>query len=174
MEPEEEARLAIDEQLAAAGWVLQDTGSLHISAALGVAVREFPLLSGYGKADYLLYAGGKALGVVEAKPVGHTLTGVEWQSHGYVEGLPQDVPAYRRPLPFHYEATGEVTQFTNRLGPTPRATGHLCGCGIVCLKDDGLIAVVLQGAHQCRSHTGQSLGSATRTPWRASWAVRTG
>ena len=51
---------------------------MNISAGLGVAVREFPLTT--GEADYLLYADAKAIGVVEAKPEGHTLTGVETQS----------------------------------------------------------------------------------------------
>jgi type I restriction enzyme R subunit len=35
-----------------------------------VAVREFPLRT--GSADYLLYADGKAIGVVEAKLEGET------------------------------------------------------------------------------------------------------
>ncbi len=71
MRPEEEARIKIDELLAACGWEIQDYKSMNISAARGVAVREYPLLSGHGFADYLLYADGKAVGVVEAKPVGH-------------------------------------------------------------------------------------------------------
>ena len=121
MKPEDEARQEIDELLTACGWDVQDCKALNISAAYGVAVREFPLLSGYGFADYLLYANGKAVGVVEAKPVGHTLTGVEWQSQGYVEGLPLEVPSHRRPLPFHYESTGVETRFTSRLDPEPRS-----------------------------------------------------
>ena len=51
---------------------------MHITAGPGVAIREFRLKS--GSADYLLYADGLAIGVVEAKPEGHTLTGVETQS----------------------------------------------------------------------------------------------
>ncbi|MEN6336779.1 MAG: DEAD/DEAH box helicase family protein [Phycisphaerales bacterium] len=121
MKPEDEARQTIDELLTACGWEVQDCKVLNLSAARGVAVREYPLLSGYGFADYLLYADGKAVGVVEAKPVGSTLTGVEWQSQGYVEGLPPEVPAHRRPLPFHYESTGEITQFTSRVDPEPRS-----------------------------------------------------
>ena len=57
---------------------------MNISAGLGVAVREFPLKSGH--ADYLLYADAKAIGVIEAKPEGHTLTGVETQSGKYTDG----------------------------------------------------------------------------------------
>ena len=63
---------------------------MNLSAGLGIAVREFPLST--GPADYLLYVDGKATGVIEAKPEGHTLTGVETQSSRYVEGLPADVP----------------------------------------------------------------------------------
>ena len=88
---------------------------MNISAGPGVAVREFPLKTGF--ADYLLYANGKAIGVVEAKPEGHTLTGVEIQSSKYTLGLPEGVPVYRKPLPFAYESTGAVTQFSNSLEP---------------------------------------------------------
>lgn len=73
--PEEKARQEIDRQLAACGWTVQDHKSMNLSAGSGLAVREFPLET--GPVDYLLYAGGKVIGVVEAKPVGHTLTGVE-------------------------------------------------------------------------------------------------
>ena len=82
--------------------MVQDCNALNLSAARGVAVREFPLLPGCGFADYLLYADGKAVGVVEAKREGHSLTGVERQSMGYAHGLPPDVPAVCRPLPFHF------------------------------------------------------------------------
>jgi type I restriction enzyme R subunit len=119
MKPEDEARLEIDEQLAAAGWVVQDLQQMHISAATGIAVREFPLATGH--ADYLLYVDGKALGAVEAKSKGHTLAGVEVQSLKYLDGLAEDIPVYARPLPFHYESTGVETQFTNRLDPDPRS-----------------------------------------------------
>ena len=93
---------------------------MNIYAGLGVAVREFPL--GDGEADYLLYADGKVIGVVEAKPEDHgTLAGVEGQSVKYVTSLPNGVPAHALPVPFHYETTGTVTQFTSLLDPTPRS-----------------------------------------------------
>ncbi len=119
MKPEDEARLEIDEKLAASGWVVQDLKDMHISAARGVAVREFPLATGH--ADYLLYVDGSAVGAVEAKPQGHTLAGVEVQSLKYLDGLDEDVPVHVHPLPFHYESTGVETQFTNRLDPDPRS-----------------------------------------------------
>ena len=39
----------------------------NIHAAKGVAIREFPLESGYGFADDLFYLDGKAAGIIEAK-----------------------------------------------------------------------------------------------------------
>lgn len=125
--PEQQAREKIDEQLEACGWVVQDFTSMNIHAGPGVAVREFPLKwregaeIKSGSADYLLYADGWATGVVEAKPAGHTLEGVVVQSKRYTEGLDERVPARYRPLPFAYESTGEVTQFTNGLDPHPRS-----------------------------------------------------
>ncbi|MGE5610364.1 MAG: DEAD/DEAH box helicase family protein [Bacillota bacterium] len=117
--PEQKARRKIDRLLEQCGWVVQDYGEMSISAGAGVAVREFPLETGF--ADYLLYADGKAIGVVEAKPEGHTLTGVETQSGKYVAGFPAGLPSWRMPLPFAYESTGTVTQFTSALDPDPRS-----------------------------------------------------
>lgn len=111
MTPEQKARQQIDRQLEQAGWIVQDYRQMNITAGLGVAVREFLLTT--GDADYMLYADAKAIGVVEAKPKGHTLTGVETQSGKYLDGLPAGLPHHRLPLPFAYESTGEVTQFTN-------------------------------------------------------------
>jgi len=76
--PERQARQNIDRQLDQCGWIVQDRDDTNISAGLGVAIREFPLTT--GSVDYMLYADGKAIGVVEAKGEGHTLTGVEIQS----------------------------------------------------------------------------------------------
>ena len=103
------------------GWAVQDRAALNPYAARGVAVREFPLRHGHGAADYLLYLDGRAAGVVEAKPTGYTLTGVEAQSGKYGAGLPDNLPAYVRPLPFLYEITGVETRFTNGLDPQPRS-----------------------------------------------------
>lgn len=52
MTPEEKARLVIDEKLRQSGWVIQDMKKLNLSAALGVAVREFPTST--GEVDYAL------------------------------------------------------------------------------------------------------------------------
>ena len=121
MTSEQEARVNIDRLLEQAGWSVQNSDSINLYASSGVAVREFPLKSGHGTADYLLYVNQKAAGVVEAKPEGSTLTGVEVQSEKYSTGLPDNLPAHQRPLPFLYESTGSETQFTNRLDPEPRS-----------------------------------------------------
>ena len=76
---------------------------------------------GFGFADYLLYIDGKAAGVIEAKPVGTTLTGVEVQSGKYTQGLPAGLPRWHNPLPFSYQSTGVETRFTNGLDPEPRS-----------------------------------------------------
>ncbi len=100
---------------------MQDVAALNVHAGRGVAVREVPLLHGHGTADYLLYVDGGAAGVVEAKPEGRTLTGVEAQSAKYGTGLPDDLPRYIQPLPFLYESTGAETRFTNGLDLQPRS-----------------------------------------------------
>ncbi|MET7768069.1 hypothetical protein [Nocardia sp. NPDC005366] len=85
---EQRARALIDAQLAAAGWAVQDRRELNLFAAQGVAVREVTMTRGHGRADYLLYMDKKAVGVIEAKPMGTPLSGVEWQSAMYADGLP--------------------------------------------------------------------------------------
>lgn len=120
---EQEARQQIDALLAACGWRVQDASAANIHAACGVAIREFPLAQGFGFADYLLYVDGRACGVIEAKKVGITLTGVEVQSAKYTQGLPGGLPRWCHPLPFCYESTGVETRFTNGLDPEPRSRG---------------------------------------------------
>ncbi|MGE3152322.1 MAG: DEAD/DEAH box helicase family protein [Nitrospiraceae bacterium] len=119
--PEDKARHTIDRILHQAGWIVQDHRSAHLHAGRGVALRNVPLTSGHGFADYLLYVDGKAAGVIEAKKEGVTLTGVEVQAAKYSEGLPFTLPAYTRPLPFLYQSTGIETRFTNGLDPEPRS-----------------------------------------------------
>jgi type I restriction enzyme R subunit len=117
--PEDKAREQIDAMLSTSGWVVQDRAEMNVWAGQGVAVREFPLVT--GEADYLLFVGGKAVGALEAKKVGHTLKGVEVQSGKYAQGLPHGLNPPVTPLPFLYESTGVETQFTNLLDPYPRS-----------------------------------------------------
>lgn len=93
----------------------------NVAAARGVAIREFPLKSGYGEADYLLYLDGVPAGVVEAKKEGTTLSGYETQTEKYSVGLPDELKPYRKPLPFGYQSTGVETKFTNLLEPDARS-----------------------------------------------------
>jgi type I restriction enzyme, R subunit len=88
MKPEDKARQRIDQLFTQAGWLVQDYGAHNIAAGPGVAVREFPLTTGF--ADYLLYADAKVIGVAEAKKEGSTLR----------EGLPN--PIFTRGTPPAY------------------------------------------------------------------------
>ncbi len=119
MLPEQSARQTIDAMLTDAGWVIQSRNDLNLSAGRGVAVREFHLKTGY--ADYLLIVDRKAIGAIEAKAAGTTLSGIEAQSEKYSTGLIEPPQAWRKPLPFLYESTGVETYVTNGLDPDPRS-----------------------------------------------------
>lgn len=123
---EQRARELIDRQLEAAGWAVQDRGTLNLFVPQrGIAVREAIMKPGHGRVDYLLYVDKAVVGVIEAKSMGTPLSGVEWQSAMYATGLPDDVrrkaldPEGR--LPFVFEASGTETHFTNGFDPEPRA-----------------------------------------------------
>jgi type I restriction enzyme, R subunit len=118
---EARARINIDRQLVAAGWLVQYADRANLGAGQGVAVREFVLEKGHGRVDYLLFLDGEPTGVIEAKPEGTTLTEVEHQSGKYIDGLPSwmNPPVY--PLPFIYESTGAETHFTNGYDPDARS-----------------------------------------------------
>src|ERR1700680_1026162 len=115
--PEARARENIDRLLIDAGWVIHSRDEGNVMAGRGIAIREFPMKPGFGEADYMLYVDGQAGGVVEAKKEGSTLTGFEIQTAKYSEGLPDSLPAPKRPLPFCYQSTGIETRFTNLLEP---------------------------------------------------------
>ena len=88
---EQRARVLIDRQLTDAGWCVQSRNELNLFAGQGVAIREVIMAAGHGRADYLLYVDQRAVGAIEAKPEGTTLSGVEWQSAMYAEGLPPEI-----------------------------------------------------------------------------------
>lgn len=117
--PEERARQNIDRMLARAGWNVQDVDDVDLTVAKGVAIREFPLASGF--ADYMLFVDGRAVGVVEAKKEGTPLSGVDTQSQKYLEGLPSYVQRVQTPLPFAYESTGVETVFRDVRDPDYRS-----------------------------------------------------
>jgi type I restriction enzyme R subunit len=117
--PEQLAREKIDGLLLSAGWVLQNNTDFNRNAAEGVAVREFSLPN--GPCDYLLFVGGKAAGVIEAKRAGLTLRGVAEQSAKYVLKLPDHLARWSDRLSFHYESTGEETFFRDTRDPQARS-----------------------------------------------------
>ncbi len=122
--PEQEARLQVDQQLEAAGWAVQDVKNINLLAQLGVAVREFPTAT--GPADYMLFADGKAIGIVEAKKVGETLSAVHAQAARYGSSDAKHIQRWTEPLSFTYETTGVETLFTDERDPTPRARRVFC------------------------------------------------
>lgn len=120
MTPEAQARQVIDERLRAAGWQVQDCRQLNLGAALGIAVREYPTDS--GPADYVLFVNREAVGVIEAKrdDAGEQLVVTESQTERYATSRLK-WRANSQPLPFLFEATGEITRFTDGRDPAPRS-----------------------------------------------------
>ena len=86
MTPERRARQQIDVQLVACGWVVQDYRAIDFTIGRGVALREVPLTT--EPCDYLLLVDRKPVGVVEAKKLGTTLSGVAEQTARYARSLP--------------------------------------------------------------------------------------
>ena len=120
MTPEAQARQQIDAMLIASGWVVQDFKAVDFSAGRGIALREVPLKT--GPCDYLLLVDRKALGVVEAKKEGTTLSVIAEQSTRYATSLPDFLAAgLTGPLPFLYESTGVETFFRDERDPDPRS-----------------------------------------------------
>ena len=91
------------------GWHVQNHAGYDTSAALGVAVREYPLKFDQ-RADYLLFINGTAVGVIEAKPEGTTLSGALQQAERYRASLPDNLRRHPR-FPFSYASTGVETYF---------------------------------------------------------------
>ena len=101
MKPEDKVREKIDDILKQVGFVIQDREEFNRNASLGVAVREF-VMSDESKADYLLFIGGKACGVIEAKKEGISLSGIELQAKHYASHIPKKLRIWQNPLPFIY------------------------------------------------------------------------
>jgi type I restriction enzyme R subunit len=97
MTPEQKARKDIDRLLSLAGWTVQSRDKINLGASLGVAVREYPTNS--GPVDYALFVDRKAIGVIEAKPAGTTLSGVAVQSEGYGHNFPDSIQHFILPAP---------------------------------------------------------------------------
>ncbi len=120
MTPETKARQLIDSKLEVAGWVVQDTKQLNLSAGPGVAVREYPTDS--GPADYVLFVNREPVAVIEAKreEEGSKLSAHETQTERYANATLKWRKG-NQPLRFLYESTGRIIFFTDGADPAPRA-----------------------------------------------------
>ncbi len=116
--PEQIARDKIDILLGECGWLVQDFKKLNLTAAFGVAVREYK--TEIGPADDVLFIEGKALGVIEAKRVeeGGKFSVHEKQVEYYSKSKLKYIN--NEPLPFVYLSTGELTRFADLRDPKPR------------------------------------------------------
>ncbi len=124
--PEQIARDAIDGQLRASGWVVQDKEAINLHAGDGQAVREYP--TDTGPADYVLFIDQKSVGVIEAKKetLGQNITAIEEQTGEYAAARLKWIQNTGEPLPFLYEATGVLTRFTDQRDPKPRSREVFC------------------------------------------------
>ena len=120
MSPESKARQQIDQKLEQAGWIVQDMKQLNLGASRGVAVREYH--TDTGPADYVLFVDRHPVGVIEAKrdEAGENITRAEEQTlryaHATLKWRQNDAP-----LPFLFEATGQIIRFTDGRDPAPRS-----------------------------------------------------
>ena len=112
MTPEEQARKQIDTRLEQSGWVVQDWKKVNPMISLGVAVREYPTST--GAVDYALFIEGKPVGVIEAKKdkLGEKIATVEQQSGRYAKSTFKYI-GFEYQIRFAYEATGQLTRFTD-------------------------------------------------------------
>ncbi len=113
-------RHLIEEQLVRAGWLVLDEQVLKPSSSLfpssGVGIRLSSPEEGYELFDD---DGKESVGIVQVRPVGEALAGVEESSPLSTMQLLTNLK--RRVIPFIYEATGYETRFTNYLEPEPRS-----------------------------------------------------
>lgn len=111
MTPEEKARIKIDQMFEDAGWAVVDR-DFYAPTLTAAAIRE-GLLSGNREADYFLFIGGMAVGVLEAKRAEADVTNnkVCEQTEMYARIVPDCYKAYSRPLSLIYQSNGEKTYF---------------------------------------------------------------
>ncbi|AFO52164.1 type III restriction enzyme, res subunit [Candidatus Mycoplasma haematolamae str. Purdue] len=110
---EQKARQTIDKKLIESGWLIQDFYDFNPSAALGVAVREH--VTDSGPVDYSLFIKCRLCGLIEAKKDdwGEKITEVEDQTRRYANSVFKNVDPIVCTVRFVYEATGQITQFTD-------------------------------------------------------------
>ena len=101
----------IDPRLIAQGWTVVDHDPSAPPASLTRhAVREYPTAN--GPADYVLFVGGRLLGVVEAKKIAVDPQNVLVQAERYARGAtgtPFNFQGYK--VPFLYSTNGELIWF---------------------------------------------------------------
>ena len=116
--PEQIARDQIDKQLSECGWIIQSKQRINLHAGLGVAVREYQ--TDVGPADYVLFVGGKPVGIIEAKreEEGQKFSVHESQVEEYAKAKLKLIN--NEPLPFLYLSTGAITRFADARDPKPR------------------------------------------------------
>ncbi len=108
--PEQKARQKIDEMLSKAGWDIISRNE-YSDIYNGCAITE-ALLTGNLEADYLLFVGGKAIGVLEAKRAENKLSvEVAEQAQNYTKSLPDWYQTWSNPLPFVFLSNGETLLF---------------------------------------------------------------
>ncbi|ADQ81084.1 Type I site-specific deoxyribonuclease [Paludibacter propionicigenes WB4] len=116
--PEQIARDQIDKQLSECGWIIQNKQRINLHAGLGVAIREYQ--TDVGPADYVLFVGGKPVGIIEAKreEEGQKFSVHEGQIEEYAKAKLKLIN--NEPLPFLYLSTGAITRFADTRDPKPR------------------------------------------------------
>jgi hypothetical protein len=87
MTPEQKARVEMNALLAAEGMHVCDMVQADIHPAIDVAIRDLPLATGFGFADYLFHVNDRVCGFNEARKQGPTLMGIELQSGCYAKAV---------------------------------------------------------------------------------------
>ena len=105
--------------LEVSGWKIQNYAERETDAFLGVAVREY-IIQDDQRADYLLFINNVAVGIVEAKPEGTTISGPLQQTERYQASLPDTLPTLQG-CPFLYASTGIETYFQDKRDPDSRS-----------------------------------------------------
>lgn len=116
LKPEEKARIKIDKLLKDAGWdvIKRDEMTPNRPAC---AIEE-ALMQENLESDYLLFAGGKAIAVLEAKrKENHLETEVQEQAEKYCRSLNSFYQYWSNPLRFSYISNGEELYFKDLSEP---------------------------------------------------------
>lgn len=117
--PEQIARDKIDALLKQSGWLVQEFRAMNLSAAKGIAVKEYR--TEVGPADFVLFINGDPIGVIEAKrkEEGSHMSDHETQLDNYIKSKLK----YREQADpkFGYLSTGEITYFVDYRDPDPRS-----------------------------------------------------